>query len=128
MHRKEITTDGAPSPAGTYSQAIAANGLLWIAGKTPRTPEGTRVTGSFEEPARQTLDNVEAVARAAGSSLSAAVKVNVYLRDPENRGTFDEIYREYVGKPAPARCLVQSDLPGFDIEVDAVLLLEPEKN
>lgn len=124
MRRDEITTERAPAPAGTYSQAIAAGGLLWIAGQTPRAPDGTRITGSFEEQARQTLDNVEAVAQAAGSSLRAAVKVNVYLRDTDNRAKFDEIYREYVGGPAPARCLVQSDLPGFDIEVDAVVALE----
>jgi 2-iminobutanoate/2-iminopropanoate deaminase len=124
MRRDEIATDRAPAPAGTYSQAIAANGLLWIAGQTPRAPGGTRITGSFEEQARQTLDNVEAVAHAAGTTLSAAVKVNVYVRDTADRGKFDEIYREYVGHPAPARCLVQSDLPGFDIEVDAVLVLK----
>lgn len=124
MHRDKITTDEAPAPAGTYSQAIAAGGLLYIAGQTPRTPDGTRVSGSFEEQARQTLDNVEAVARAAGTTLAAAVKVNVYVRDTDQRGKFDEIYREYVGDPAPARCLVQSDLPGFDIEVDAVVVLD----
>jgi 2-iminobutanoate/2-iminopropanoate deaminase len=75
--RLEIKTDHAPAPGGTYTQVIVASGLLWIAGQTPRAPDGTLITGSFAEQARQTLDNVQAVAQAAGTTLSAALKVNV---------------------------------------------------
>lgn len=98
--RLEIKTDRAPAPAGTYGQAIVASGLLWIAGHTPRSPDGTRITGSFEQQARQTLDNVEAIARAAGTALRAAVKVNVYLRDTDKRAEFDKTVNPTSGNSA----------------------------
>ncbi|WP_406003829.1 RidA family protein [Streptomyces sp. NBC_00829] len=93
--------------------------------RPPRHPSGERMTD--EEPftlqARQTLDNLQAVALAAGGSLHHAVKVNVYLRDAARKGDFDEVYRAYVGDPPPARTLTQTDLPGIAIEIDAVLHL-----
>jgi 2-iminobutanoate/2-iminopropanoate deaminase len=50
------------------------------------------------------------------------VRVGVFLRNPADAKEFDAIYREYVAEPFPARTLTQSNLPGFDIEVDAVLV------
>lgn len=120
--RTVVTTDRAPAPAGAYSQAVGGGGLVFVAGQVPRRPDGTTVTGPFEEQCRQVLDNVEAIARAAGTSLAAALKVNVYLRDTGDRAAFDAIYRGYVADEPPARCIVQSDLPGFALEVEAVLL------
>jgi 2-iminobutanoate/2-iminopropanoate deaminase len=74
----------------------------------------------FAEHARQSLRNVDAVARAGGSSLAAALQVTVFLRDPEDRHVFDVVWREFVSEPFPARAVVQSDLPGFAVEVSAV--------
>jgi len=73
------------------------------------------------------LDNLDAAARAAGLSLRDAVKVNAYLKDPLDAKEFDAIYSEYVTEPFPARTLVQSNLVGFDIEVDAILLVPSGK-
>lgn len=120
--RQPVTTALAPAPAGTYSQAIAYDGLVFVAGQTPRTPDGARLGAQpFEAQVRRTLENLAAVATAAGTSLRHALKVTVYLRDPRRAADFDAIYREYVQAPPPARTCVQSDLPGFEIEVDAVL-------
>ena len=69
-----------------------------------------------------TLDNLEAAANAAGLSLKDAVRVGVFLRNPADATAVDAIYKENVNEPWPARTLTQSNLPGFDIEVDAVLL------
>lgn len=77
----------------------------------------------FEAHVRQVLDNLEAVATAVGGTLQDAVKVHVYLRDPARKGDFDNVYRDYVSHPPPARTLVRSDLPGIELEVDAVLYL-----
>jgi 2-iminobutanoate/2-iminopropanoate deaminase len=64
------------------------------------------------------------VAEAPGGSLADAVRVGVFLRNLENFPAMNDIYREF----SPSRCLrgrqSQSDLPGFEIEVDAVLLIE----
>ena len=98
---------------------------MYIAGQMPRRSDGTRIEEEpFEVQARQVLDNLEAVAKAAHSSLRQAVKVCVYLRDTGNAAAFDAIYKEYVGDPPAARTTVQSDLPRTAaLEVDAVCLL-----
>ena len=69
-----------------------------------------------------TMDNLEAAANAAGLSLSDAVRVGVFLKNPADAKEFDEIYREYVSEPLPVRTLTQSTFAGFDIEVDAILV------
>ncbi|MFI1162819.1 RidA family protein [Streptomyces sp. NPDC020801] len=120
-----VSTRGAPAPAGTYSQAVRAGDLVFLSGQTPRHPSGERMSEGdpFTLQARRTLDNLQAVAEAAGGSLRDAVKVNVHLHDPARKNDFDDVYRAYVGTPAPARTLTQTDLPGIALEIDAVLHL-----
>lgn len=124
MATRQISTQSAPPPGGAYSQAIAAGNLVFLAGQGPFKPSGERVNGSFEDEARQTFSNLAAVAEAAGGSLADAVRVGVFLRDMDNFASMNDIYREFFPAPWPARTTVQSDLPGFEIEVDAVLSLE----
>lgn len=122
--RPPVTTAAAPPPAGHYSQALVHGGLVWIAGQTPRLPDGTRLKDkTFAVQARQALHNVEAIAAAAGSSLALAVQVTVFLANPEDRFMFDELWCEFVSDPFPTRAVIQSDLPGFDIEIVAVCAL-----
>jgi enamine deaminase RidA (YjgF/YER057c/UK114 family) len=90
----------------------------------PSTPAGNLVTGSFEEQAIQAFANLAAVAEAAGGSLADAVRVGVYLLDMSNFATMNDVYRRYFSEPLPARTTIQSDLPGFEIEIDAVLSLD----
>ena len=121
--RTPIRTDAAPAPAGPYSQAIKSGGFVFLAGQAPFRPDGSKVEGSFEDQARQTLQNLQSVAAAAGASLADAVRVGVYLRDMSNFGTLNKVYAEFFHEPMPARTTIQSDLPGFEIEVDAVIAL-----
>lgn len=117
-----ISTTDAPAPAGSYSQAVRVGDLVMLAGQTPRTPAGERLLDApLERQVRQALDNLEAVARAAGGSLADAVKVTVYLRPGIAAADVDPIYREYVSTPLPARTTVVSDLTTGAIEVDAIL-------
>lgn len=119
--RCAVVTEAAPPPAGGYSQGIAHGELVWVAGQTPRLADGTRLDDQpFGVQARQALRNVDAVAQASGSSLTRALQVTVYLSDPEDRFEFDRIWREFVSEPFPARAVVQSDLPGFAVEIVAV--------
>jgi reactive intermediate/imine deaminase len=124
MAKRPVSTQSAPQPGGAYSQAIVAGNLVFLAGQGPFVPSGERVEGSFADEARQTFANLAAVAEAAGGSLADAVRVGVFLRNMDDFKTMNEIYREFFSDPLPARTTVQSDLPGFDIEVDAVLFLE----
>jgi 2-iminobutanoate/2-iminopropanoate deaminase len=119
--RTPFKAKDAPPPGGPYSHAIRSGGLLFLAGQGPFRPDGSKVESSFEDQARQTFRNLEAVAAAAGASLADAVRVGVYLRDMSDFATMNKVYVEFLRDPMPARTTIQSDLPGFDIEVDAVI-------
>lgn len=123
MPKQLVSTPAAAQPGGAYSQAVVANGLAFLAGCTPTTPAGERVSGAFVDQARQAFDNLAAVAAACGAGLQDAVRVGVYLRDMGDFAEMDALYRERFGDVLPARTTIQSDLPGFTIEVDAILLL-----
>jgi reactive intermediate/imine deaminase len=122
MPKQPIVTDTAASPGGAYSQAIVAGDFVFLAGCTPTRADGELVRGSFREQAELVFDNLEAVARAAGCTLADAVRVGVYLSDMDDFAAMNALYRERVPEPFPARTTIQSSLPGFAIEVDAVLL------
>lgn len=123
--RTAISTPLAPPPAGSYSQAILAAGTLYISGQTPRRADGRRCGDEpFAIQTQLVLDNLEAIASAAGTSLANAAFVTVYLRDPATQaGEFDTVYRDFLqpSQPFPARAIVQSDLPHGDLEVTAVI-------
>jgi 2-iminobutanoate/2-iminopropanoate deaminase len=121
MPKQPIVTDTAASPGGAYSQAIVAGDFVFLAGCTPTRPGGEMVTGSFREQAEQAFANLEAVAHAAGCTLAQAVRVGVYLRDMDDFAEMNALYRERIPAPLPARTTIQSNLPGFAIEVDAIL-------
>jgi len=123
MPKRPLSTDRAPAPAGPYSQAIAAGGFVFLAGQGPTAADGSRVEGSLEDQARQTFSNLRAVAEEAGGSLADAVRVGVYLQDMAGFPAMNDVYREFFPEPRPARTTIQSDLPGFDIEADAILFL-----
>jgi 2-iminobutanoate/2-iminopropanoate deaminase len=118
-----VTTDQAPKPGGPYSSGVVAGGLVFLAGQTPKRPDGSLVEGSFAEECEQVFDNLEAVARAAGASLHDAVRVGVFLRDFGDFPELNRIFAERFGDHPPVRTTVPADLPGFSIEVDAILAL-----
>ena len=119
--RHAFRAENAPAPAGPYSQAIKSGGLVFLAGQGPFRPDGSKIESPFEDAARQTFRNLEAVAAAAGASLANTVRVGVYLRDMSNFATMNKVYGEFFSEPYPARTTIQSDLPGFEIEVDCVI-------
>jgi 2-iminobutanoate/2-iminopropanoate deaminase len=120
--RDLIWTADAPPPAGTYSQAIEYNGVVYISGQTGRWPDGRRATHEpFEMQAELAIANVQAIAQAAGTDLSNALQVTVYLKDPSKSQAFDAIYKNYVKEPFPSRAIVQSTLIVSDIEISAIV-------
>jgi 2-iminobutanoate/2-iminopropanoate deaminase len=121
--RTQFLTQDAPAPSGSYSQAIAAGGLLFCAGQGPFAADGSLVSGSIAEQTRQVLQNLDAVARAAGATLADAVRVGVYLSSLDHFDEMDAEYRRHFRDPLPARTTTQTELVGFDVEIDAVIAL-----
>ncbi len=121
-----IATNDAPAAIGPYSQGMVAGGLLFVSGQIPIDP----ATGEFNsddpvDQCRQSLRNIAAIARAAGTDLSRTVKTTVLVRD---LGRFSEInaaYSEFFSAPFPARATYEvSGLPrGAQIEIEAVIAL-----
>ena len=127
MTKKAIHTDDAPAAIGTYSQAIDANGLVFLSGQIPLDPATMEVVkGDFEARARRVFDNLAAVAAAAGGSLDDVVKLTVFLTDLGNFATVNAVMEDYFRQPFPARAAVGvASLPkGVDVEADAILFLD----
>jgi 2-iminobutanoate/2-iminopropanoate deaminase len=120
---ESVSSPQAPAPAGTYSSGIVSGGFLFVAGQGPFDAAGERAGDSFAEQLRQTFRNVQATAEAAGTSLEHAVRIGVYLRRIEDWAELNELSKEFLTEPYPARTTVQADLKGFDIEVDAVIAM-----
>jgi 2-iminobutanoate/2-iminopropanoate deaminase len=124
MPKRAVSTGKAAPAGGPYSQAVVAGDTVYLAGAVPALPDGTRVTGSFEEQAHAVFRNLAAVAEATGGSLDQAVRVGVYLRDFGDFAAMNEIYAQYfTGEHPPVRTTIPVALQGMDIEVDAVLYL-----
>lgn len=124
---KTIHTDGAPAAIGPYSQAIAANGWLFLSGQIPLDPEsGELIGGSVAEQTHRVFKNLIAVLNEGGASLSQVVKTTCYLSDMGRFAEMNEVYAGYFGDHRPARATVQAAaLPkGVDVEIDVIALLE----
>lgn len=120
---QQISAPTAPAPAGTYSSGIVSGGFLFLAGQGPFDTEGNIVGETFAEQVRQTFANLEAVAAAAGGSMRDAVRIGVYLNDLADWAEFNEVSKELLGTPYPARTSIQADLNGFLVEIDAIVAL-----
>ncbi|GAA0694248.1 reactive intermediate/imine deaminase [Dyella sp. SG562] len=127
MSRSIISTDKAPAAIGPYSQAVRAGNTVYFSGQIPLDPAtGNLVQGDIALQTRRVFDNLKAVAEAAGSSLSAIVRVGIYVTDLANFATVNAVMAEYFQAPYPARSTIQvSALPkGAEVEVDAVLVID----
>lgn len=121
--KKIIATDKAPAAVGAYSQAIEANGTLYISGQLPMNPEtGKIVEGGVKEQTRQALENVKAILEAAGYSLQDVVKSTCLLSDIANFQDFNGVYADYYTENPPARAaFAVRDLPlGVLIEIETI--------
>jgi reactive intermediate/imine deaminase len=126
MTKAAIHTDNAPAAIGTYSQAIDANGLVFLSGQIPLDPATMEIVdGDFEARARRVFDNLAAVAEAAGGNLDDIVKLTVFLTDLGNFATVNAVMEDYFNEPFPARAAVGvASLPkGVDVEADAILAI-----
>lgn len=120
--KKIIATDNAPKAVGPYSQAVEANGTLYISGQIPVDPATGKVVEGVTEQTKQCLDNISAILTAAGYSLENVVKTTVLLDDMANFSEMNGVYASYFTKDMPARaCYQVVKLPmGVKIEIEAI--------
>jgi 2-iminobutanoate/2-iminopropanoate deaminase len=124
--REVVRTDRAPDGIGPFSQAIRANGFLFVSGQIPMDPRTRELSpGDLVEQAELVMRNLQAVLEAGGSSLERVVKVGVFLKDMSQFARFNEVYVRFFPSEAPARTTVEAArLPKeILVEVDAIALV-----
>lgn len=125
MARQIISTPNAPAAIGTYSQAVKVGDTVYLSGQIGLDPFGMTMVEGIDAQIVRVFDNLKAVAAAAGATLDAAVKVNIYLTDLANFAKVNETMAQYFNQPYPARAAVGvKELPrGALVEADAVLVI-----
>ena len=121
-----VRTDKAPSPVGPYSQAIICDRMVYCSGQVGLDPStGKLVTTGTVDEAKQSLDNIDAVLEAAGSSMKKVVKVTIFMTDLDFFKDVNMVYAERFTEPFPARTTVGvARLPlGATIEIEVVATL-----
>lgn len=127
MPKTIIATDKAPEAIGPYSQAVRSGNTVYLSGQIPLDPKTmTLIEGDMAAQIRQVLDNLAAVAEAAGGNLDQVAKFTVYLTDLSHFPLVNEIMAAHLNEPYPARAAVGvAQLPkGANVEMDAVLVLD----
>lgn len=121
--KKIIATEKAPQAIGPYSQAVEANGTLYISGQIPLDPKTMKVVeGGIKEQTTQVLKNIGAILEAAGYSYCDVVKSTCLLSDMNNFKEMNEIYGQFYTQDQPARAaFAVKDLPlGVLIEIESI--------
>ncbi len=126
MPRKIIHTDHAPKAIGPYSQAVRVDNTVYCSGQIGLDPKTMQMVEGIDAQIRRVLDNLKAVAEAAGGTLNDAVRITVYLTDLKHFAKVNEIMAAYLNEPYPARAAIGvASLPRDAlVEIDAVLVLE----
>ena len=123
-----ILTDRAPKPAGHYAQAVVSGAQVFVSGQLPIRPDGRPLDDDgFEAQARQAIQNMLEIVRAAGSSPQQIVKVTAYIVGIDNWARFNTVYASMLPDACPARSVVP--VPelhyGYLVEIDAIAVRAP---
>ncbi|MCF8379165.1 MAG: RidA family protein [Bacteroidales bacterium] len=121
--KKVVHTDAAPKAIGPYSQAIEANGMLFISGQVPIDPStGKIIEGGIKEQTEQVMKNIGAILKEAGYSFTDVVKSTCLLDNMDNFAAMNEVYGKYYHNTPPARAaygVVKLPL-GVMIEIETI--------
>jgi 2-iminobutanoate/2-iminopropanoate deaminase len=119
--RKVIRTSEGPRPRGPYSQAIVADGFVFVAGQASVNPSTNELElGDVRSETRRTLQNIRAILEAAGSSLRSVVRVGVFLANMKDFDGMNAVYREFFTEDPPARTTVGAQLSKIKVEIDCI--------
>lgn len=122
-----ISTPKAPAAIGPYSQAVLVNGMLFTSGVIPIDPEtNTLVEGDVTVQARQAIGNLKNLIEASGASMDKVVKTTVFIKDMNDFGKINDIYKDFFTSDFPARsCVEVARLPkDVLIEIEAIATVE----
>lgn len=127
MSKQIINSKNAPAPIGPYSQAVIANGVLYVSGQVAIDPAtGNLVTQNIIDETHQVMKNLKAILTEAGTDFSKVVKSSIFVKDLNNFGTINGVYGEYFpAGTAPARETVEvSRLPkDVNVEISCIALV-----
>jgi 2-iminobutanoate/2-iminopropanoate deaminase len=123
-----VRTEAAPAPfqGAPYSQAIKANGFVFVSGQLSLRPGDKELSaGDIGAQTEQVFANLRAILEAAGTSLDNLVKTTVFLQNLDDFGGMNEVYSKHVGERPPARSTVEvAKLPsGALVEIEAIALI-----
>ena len=117
--KKIINTTNAPAALGPYSQAIEANGVLYVSGQIPFVPATmTLVSEDVEEQTKQSLENIGAILKEAGYNFKDVVSATVYIKDMNDFTKINGVYDKYLGEVKPARARVEVARLPKDVKVE----------
>lgn len=123
--KEVISTQRGPKAIGPYSQALKANGFVFVSGQVAFDPAtGQLIEGDISRQTERVLENLKAILEAAGSSLGQAVKTTVFLKDMGDFVAMNEVYGRYFSADPPARSTVEvARLPrDVRVEIDVIAL------
>ena len=124
--REVIATKDGPAAIGPYSQAIKANGFVFVSGQIPLDPvTNTLVSGDVAFQTERVLKNLSGILNAAGTSLEKVVRATVFLKNMSDFAAMNEVYGKLFPAPYPARATVEvSRLPKDAlVEIEVIALL-----
>lgn len=118
-----VSTPRGPKAIGPYSQAVRANGFIFVSGQLPiDAATGFLVRGGTGLQTEVVLENLKVILEAAGSSLTKAVKATIYLKDMNDFAELNEVYARYFASAPPARSMIEvARLPkDARVEIDLI--------
>jgi 2-iminobutanoate/2-iminopropanoate deaminase len=121
--REVIATNEGPKAIGPYSQAIKANGFVFVSGQIPFDPATQQlIEGDISAQTERVLQNLSGILKAAGSSLDKVVKAGVFLKNMSDFAAMNEVYGRYFTESPPARSTVEvARLPkDVLVEIDVI--------
>ena len=121
--KEAISTDHGPRAIGPYSQAIRANGFVFVSGQIALDPHTQQlVPGDISAQTERVLENLKGIVEAAGSSMDKVVRTTVFLLDMNEFAAMNEVYSRYFSRSAPARSTVQAARLPRDVHVEIDLI------
>jgi 2-iminobutanoate/2-iminopropanoate deaminase len=124
--KEVVLTARGPKPIGPYSQAIKANGLVFVSGQIALDPQSGEFVGTdVRQQTERVLETLKAILEAAGTSLKHVVKTTVFLKDMNDFPAMNEAYAKYFTTIPPARSTVQAARLPKDalVEIDVIASL-----
>ena len=119
---KKTETTGAPAAIGPYSQAIDTGNMLFISGQLGIDPSSGEIPESFEDQAKNVMNNIKAILETAGFGFDNVVKTTIFLADMADFAKINEIYGACFPNHKPARsCIQAAALPkGGKVEIETI--------